>query len=250
MNKNNLIQRPAHPALMVIVMAIALSISSCQFTDANAIKGSGELTTASHNLGFFNEIDLRGAYSVTLSQGKNAMLTIETDDNLHELIEIEIVDKTLSIVSNRETVLRPTRMDLLIIYPEINKLSIKGAGKVTASEKILSNKLFLDMSGAADLHLEIETESLHTRVSGAGNIYLRGMATHHHIELSGASNLKADELICKNTTISLSGAGSATVYASEILDASMSGVGKITYHGAPKKKTINKSGLGSISSAR
>ncbi len=247
MNKNNLIHRPV---FMIMMMAIALNLSSCQFTDANAIKGSGELTTESHTLGFFSEIDLRGAYSVTLSQGGNAMLTIETDDNLHELIKVELIDEKLSIVSDRETVLRPTRMDLFITYPEIHQLSIQGAGKVTTTEKILTDNLFLDMSGAADLHLDIETESLHTRVSGAGNIYLRGMATHHHIELSGASNLKADELICKHTIISLSGAGSAAVYASETLKASMSGVGKITYHGDPIEKTIKKSGLGSISSAR
>ncbi len=250
MNQHKLLLRPALTAFLLVSVLCLSGLSGCQFSDARVVRGSGDITTISHTIGFFSNIELSGAYSVTLSQGKDAMLTIETDDNLHELIDINLVDETLTIVSDRENVLRPTRMDLFIVYPEISKISLKGAGKVSATDTLVTGKLFLEMSGAADIHLDVKTELLHTRIAGAGNISLRGKATNHQVELSGASNLRAEELICEVTHISLSGAGSASVYASERLEASLSGVGKITYYGDPKQKNINKSGLGSISSAR
>lgn len=230
--------------------AVLILFSSCQFTSGEVTKGSGKMISKAHTVTFFDAIDLSGAYNVALSKGSTPGVSIETDDNLHELIVIETRDGVLSITSDRESILRPSRMDLFIVYTDdIKKITVSGACKLTSSEKLVSDQLFFNLSGASDLHLEVETESLMTKVSGAGNIHLFGTASRHRIELSGASNLNAKDLLTQETQISLSGAGSADVYASESLDASLSGVGKIQYHGDPKDKQINKSGLGSIRSA-
>ena len=247
MKSYNLIRFPVYT---VVLIMLVISAGSCQFSGANVVKGSGEVIRKSHDIAYFDQIELSGMYTVILSQGPEAMLSIETDSNLHELIEISHLENTLTILTDRETVLRPTRMELHITYPELHRIGIRGAGKVSATNTLVTEKLLLDLSGASDINLDLEVGSMHTRVSGAGNIQLQGMATSHEIELSGASNFMGDELISKSTTISLSGAGSASVYATETLDASLSGVGKITYYGDPKHTNINKTGLGSISSAR
>jgi hypothetical protein len=86
-------------------------------------------------------------------------------------------------------------------------------------------------------------------VSGAANIHFNGRAEKHNARLSGASNMRAEELRSEHTRISLSGAGSAHVFASEKLEASLSGVGSIRYYGEPNNINIDKSGIGTIRAA-
>lgn len=246
MNRKVLFQRPA---LIILSFLVAIFANSCQFSNGNVTRGSGTVSSVSYPVSYFNSIELSGAYNVTLIRGDELVVTVETDENLQELVGVNVNDEKLEITTEKGSILRPSRMELQIIYPEIQYLAVNGAGKISAREPILTESLFLKLSGAADLHLEIEAVSLRTKVSGAGNISLRGKVEDHNIELSGASNFDATSLITRATSISLSGAGSAEVYASEKLEATLSGVGRISYYGNPKEKTINKSGVGSIRSA-
>jgi hypothetical protein len=89
-------------------------------------------------------------------------------------------------------------------------------------------------------HLKIDT-------SGASNIQASGETKKLEIDMSGASNINTRELRALSVRVSGSGAGHAKVYASEELNAKLSGVGSITYAGDPKVVTKDVSGLGSIS---
>ncbi len=60
----------------------------------------------------------------------------------------------------------------------------------------------------------------------------------------GASALL--ELVAREVEIGISGAGDATVHATESLKARVSGVGNITYYGDPEHKRTKVSGLGHI----
>lgn len=240
-------QRPFF--FMFALLAAAFLMQACQFAGGEVIKGDGSVISKSYSVKSFSTIDLHGAYNVSLEQGTEPSVSLDTDENLHELIVVESDGDVLKITSRKESVLRPTRMDLHIVYRgKLENISVSGACKLSAQEKLVADKLHLNLSGASDLHLDLELESLLTIVSGAGNIHLRGSATNHRAELSGASNLRAEDLITKSTDVSLSGAGSAQVYATDRLDASLSGVGKIEYGGNPKEKSINTSGIGSIKS--
>jgi hypothetical protein len=238
------------PWFYILILAIAPMFMQCNLADGKVVKGDGQVVTTTQDLAFFNAIELHGAFSnVRLERGTKPGITMETDDNLQDLFQVEVSGNTLKISSDRDIILQPTKMYLTITYPELNRLSIHGAGKISAFEKLTSESLSLEISGAADLSLEVEVGSLRTQVSGAGNIALEGNAENHEISLSGASNLDASRLLTESTRISLSGAGAAKVHASERLEASLSGIGRITYLGDPREKIFDKSGLGSISSA-
>ncbi|MFO7997866.1 MAG: head GIN domain-containing protein [Bacteroidales bacterium] len=245
MKQKNMLQRPAFIALL---FALTITCSQCSFAEGRVIKGDGHVVTTTHQVTYFNALDLQGAFSnVQLIPGTDLMVTMETDQNLQDLFLIETTNETLQISSDRETILQPTSMHLTIIYPDLNKITIGGACKISSVGKIAAENLSLEISGAADLDLQVEVGFLRTQVSGAGNIVLEGLAEEHEIRLSGASNLNAANLATESTQVHLSGAGSASVNATTSLEANLSGIGKITYSGDPKEKIINKSGLGSIS---
>jgi hypothetical protein len=65
--------------------------------------------------------------------------------------------------------------------------------------------------------------------------------------MSGAGELDAKELHAYNVNVSISGAARADVYATEHLEASVSGAGNVNYYGDPKDVSEDTSGAGSIS---
>ena len=82
-------------------------------------------------------------------------------------------------------------------------------------------------------------------MSGASETDLSGLANNVDIKISGAGDLDAKKLKTRNTSIDISGAGSAIVYAKKILNIEVSGAGSVKYKGNPKvKKIIN--GAGSV----
>ncbi len=230
------------------LMVLIFLSQGCSVNGVNTLSGDGNVQEKHYEIDEFNSLKLGGSLNIVLTEGDKPGLIVETDENLHPHINIESEDKVLNIYSNRDIVLRPTKLNIYITYTSLEKILTSGASKITTETLISSESFILEISGACSGELHIETENLKTDVSGAASIRLKGTASLHNITLSGASSLKAEELITEKTVIRLSGAGSATIYASEDLDATLSGVGSIKYAGDPKTKNTNVSGIGKISS--
>ncbi|HSV87461.1 MAG TPA: head GIN domain-containing protein [Bacteroidales bacterium] len=234
--------------IFYLSVALLFALPSCQYADGRLIEGDGQLVTDTIDLDRFENIKLSGMFNVTLTKGNNRQVIVETDENLQELVDIQVSDETLIISTRHKTILKPTRMKLTITYSDLKKVSIAGACKLNSTEPVESRDLMLDISGAAEIDLVVNTNVLSTNLSGAGKISLQGVADKHNADLSGASILQTSSLITRETRINLSGAGSAEVYASDLLEANLSGVGSIRYFGSPSEKIINRSGIGTIQS--
>ena len=235
--------------VLFILLATLFILPSCTYSEGKVTRGEGEVITSTFPLSDFDEIDLQGAFNVTLLQGSPLQAVIETDENLMDLLLVEVRGKTLYVSTTRDVVLKPTKMNLTISYPALRQITVGGACKIHSEEVVQSEDLHFDISGAAEIDLAIVADALHTQLAGAGSITFEGKAIEHYIDLAGASSLSAKDLLTEVTEIDLSGAGSANVYASQKLKASLSGVGFIKYYGNPLETDINKSGLGSIRSA-
>jgi hypothetical protein len=84
------------------------------------------------------------------------------------------------------------------------------------------------------------------QVSGVGNITASGNAKNLNLVLSGVGNAELEQLQAESATVKVSGVGKATVYASQSIDATTSGVGGVTVLGKPQDKKTKQSGIGKI----
>ncbi|MEO6392321.1 MAG: head GIN domain-containing protein [Pyrinomonadaceae bacterium] len=214
-----------------IAIAIALSLGMLA-TGCNVMKrmsgqvvGSGNIKTEKREVVAFTGVSSSGAFNVNIVCQKDRSVSIEGDDNLLPLITTEVKDGTLYIDSEKGF---STKKPIVIhiTTPDINELKSSGAGEFTVSN-LKNDDMRFDTSGAATIKASGETKTLKIKMSGAGSVE--------------AGNLKA-----RDVNIKMSGAGSADVYASNQLDADISGAGSVTYSGDPA--TVNKqvSGIGSI----
>lgn len=221
-------------------LVIAFALNSC----INTIDGNGDVTKEQRIVTSFNKIDISGAYEVLINQGNEEKLELEVDENLLEYIETEIKNNTL-YVSSKKPIGKATSLKLYITVVDVEDIDVSGAIELKNKGTYETENLEIDVSGAADINLDVDVENLSMDMSGASETTLSGKATNFEIEISGAGELQAKKLKTRNNTIAISGAGSAVVYVKKTLNVSVSGAGSVKYKGSPKvKKDI--SGAGSV----
>lgn len=99
----------------------------------------------------------------------------------------------------------------------------------------------LDMSGVVDAEVTgIKATLFKVAISGVGETQLSGSCRQLAAEVSGVGELDATGLRCEHVSVLVSGVGEAGVFASEAVDATVSGMGDIRVIGSPKK--VKKSG--------
>ena len=83
-------------------------------------------------------------------------------------------------------------------------------------------------------------------VTSEGQVTLAGKVNRLLASLTGASKLKAADLPADDVELSVTGAGKADVTASNLLRASITGAGKVSYGGQPKSVEKKITGAGKI----
>lgn len=228
--------------MLVILMFTFLSACDTLVREV----GNGNMTTKEIEIDDFKEIIVSGNFEIMLNSGDKAGVSLTADENLHDFIEIStngdrLIVETLANLDSDEG------LSLYITYTELTAIEIGGAATLESEQAISGEYLNISMSGAGALDLELNLNALKLSVSGAGSVDLSGRADEQNISMSGAGGLDAYQLESKVCKIQISGVGSANINVSERLDATVSGVGGISYRGNPDEVKSDVSGLGSIS---
>ena len=222
------------------LIVIAFTLNSC----INTIDGNGIVVKEKRTIETFTKIDISGGFEIMMNQGNEERLELETDENLLELIETEVKNNTLYI-SSTKPIGNASSLKLYITTVNLEDIDASGAIELKNNGTFNTENLDINVSGAADIILDIDIENLDIDLSGASETTLIGNVDNFNIDISGAGELNAKKLKTKNTSIDISGAGSAIVNVNKTLEASVSGAGSVKYTENPKvKKDIN--GAGSI----
>lgn len=167
-----------------------LFVSTCMLgQQLPKIKGSGIVTLKEVEIEeSFDVIDIDGDFDIELSQGNTDLYTIETDDNLIDVIQFTVEDNTLKI-SATHRIVKKKRFKITITASTIveihlnNEARIKGEGLITGENLVLtagkSSKFDLDVAytGAIDVELFSDAEGTLKTKSESSKIALEGRAT-------------------------------------------------------------------------
>ena len=213
--------------------------------------GSGHVKTEARNVSDFKAVSFSSFGEMTLQQGETESLTIEAEDNVLPEIRTEVRNGTLTIAYREENGwprVRPTKpIRFTLTVKQLTDLDLSGAGSVVM-KALKTDRLQIVLSGAGSLSCEaLDAGDVSLRLSGAGSLDASGQATQLDARLSGFGSLKGGGLKSETANVTISGTGSAVVWATGHLDANISGLGSVQYYGQPQV-TKNVSGLGSVQS--
>jgi hypothetical protein len=235
---------------LFIALGLTLILGSCRHFWGKRVRGNGNIKTEDRSVGNFKNVDVSGATNVYVSQGQEGQHTvkIEGDENLLPYIEV-IQEGDKIIVRTRQGFnLEPTGdMKVYVSAPIYNNIDVSGACDIIGQSKITNPEdLSMHVSGAGDIKMEVDAPRLKAEVSGSGSINLKGQTKEVELELTGAGHAHCYDLLSENTSVNISGAGSAEVFASVKLDATVSGAGDVSYKGNASNVSQHVSGAGSV----
>ena len=212
--------------ILWLIFAMFVSGCSVYLGSRETVEGSGVAASETRPVSKFTAIQLSGSADVTVTFGETQSVMIEADDNLLPLIETRVSWGKLIIRNRPNANLHPrTPVRVTITMQSLKSVSLPGSGNIAVSG-LQAGKMQFDMRGS-------------------GNITADGAADSVTITLNGSGNILCRELQAQTATAKLSGSGIITVYASQKLEATISGSGSIQYAGSPGsvKKYVPGSGV-------
>jgi len=193
-----------------------------------------EMAREARNVSGFSRVVLAGTGRMLVRQGEEEALTVEADSSIIERVTSDVIDDTLVIGLRKGSWLRSLKHDQIrfhVTVRDLTALSLKGAGSIEA-DRLRSDRLELVLAGSGSVRVaDMNVRELHVVLQGEGDVRLGGRAESQEVELSGAGDYEARELSSMTARVVVSGAGDASVDASDTLDATITGVGSVTCHG-------------------
>ncbi|WP_262692968.1 head GIN domain-containing protein [Kordiimonas aestuarii] len=218
----------------VVALAIAGSVGVFAFAPtapAFAHNDHGDRKTETREVSTFTRIQVKGGIELDLTAGKDQKVTIEAYEGDMRDIKTYVRGDTLVIDLDDDD--------------DDNNMSFHSEDvNVTISMKMLEE---LEVLGAVDADLRgIDSKELTIDIKGAADLEAEGTCGSLRLEIKGAGDVDTEELRCEDVEVSVRGVGEAKVFASESVDANVSGIGSITVYGEPKRVRQSDGFLGSI----
>lgn len=209
------------------------------------VKGNGKITKKNFEVSDFTTIELRGGYDVFLYQGNTENVEIETDENILEEIEVTVENHVL-VIKTKKNILSSTKTEVHIQLKDIEEIDIAGAVNLGGKGTIKSKEMVMDVSGAAEINMDLIAKEVQLNVAGGSKTELTGEIKKLNISISGAGELNTEKLENKECSIVISGAGSAKVNCTQKLEINITGAGYIGYTGNPESVNKNITGAGKV----
>ena len=224
----------------IVSIILGLLMLSCNL-DLNlnpGVKGNGIVTTESRSVeGDFDEIRVSRGIDVYLTQTGNDAISVEADENLHEIIMTEVEDGVLKIYAD-ENISRSKAQKVMVSFDNVSKIKATSGSDVVSDTTITADELTLETSSGADMRLDVEANTVDCSSSSGSDMKLSGKTDKLYAEASSGSDIKAGSLEAVSSQVKASSGADITVNTSKELTAKASSGGDIKYYGNPEK--VNK----------
>ncbi|MFW5792659.1 MAG: head GIN domain-containing protein [Bacteroidota bacterium] len=234
--------------MLLIAFVFFATLSSCSFgiSGTERIKGSGEVISELRELPYFNAIDVSNSFDVFITMGEEFHVEIKADDNIVPLVITEVIDDVLEISIERNYSIRKAKsQELHITMPMLLSIKASGATSVKLENRLDSEALYVQASGASDVMLDANLSYLEIKFSGASDLKITGFSESVKARLSGASDMKDYDFVCNFLDANLSGASDIRITANEKVSGKLSGASDINLKGDPLV-VVSTSGASSV----
>ena len=236
------------------------------------IKGSKIVTISVKEIPVFENIEINDNFEVFLVKGDNTTLEIEADDNLHDIINYEVLAGTLRIYSLREAssfkkfALRINyTSDLKLITAkneskihsladlELENITVKNYDNSKAFLNVKATNFALVLNDKSEAEINVKSENLSLELSKSSELkalvsspefkldmYQKSRATiegntkNAKIRLDNSASLTAKKLVATTLELASEGYAKCFVNVTDILYLVASGKSEIELLGEPK----------------
>jgi hypothetical protein len=229
-----------------VLILLAALLTAC----GGVIPGRASPPTPDLNaVGDFTRVEMAAAGEMHITQGETPAITIQGDRRMIRLLDVYTEGDTLHVAfkegASRRKTLRVLALKYEVVTPNLEGVILSGSANIRG-ESISGDRLEIVLAGGGNITFDdLQVKELHVSIPGAGVVKVSGQVESQTVQLAGLGRYEGEELQSATASVDVSGAGSAAVWVTETLDASLTGVGSVNYYGDPEV-TSQTSGLGSV----
>lgn len=176
---------------MIKKLPFILLLIFCSCKAQEKIKGSRNVKTEQYNLTPFHSIQAKGEFKIGILKGSRPMIEIEADDNIHDLIQTEVIDGILYIKPIKE-LSRTKSQELRITFSDTLKdILIAGEVELESLQDIYLGDFKLETRKDAKAFLTIKAKNFRLIQNDDAKSELNITASSVDFQLNQSSNIKA-----------------------------------------------------------
>lgn len=234
---------------LLVLLAAALAVCGC---GSGGMGRTASGTTASRRIeaAGVTRLDVAYGFDVRVRLGQPEAATVTYDDNLADLLDVRVDDRTLRLQLRPDASIDngPT-LRAEVTVSRLEEIRAAGASTLTVASKIPNSGLRLLISGSSRVTADLALDRADATVSGSSRLQLTGTANALRVAGSGGSSLELADLHLEDLDITLSGASDGSVQVDRSISAQVSGASKLIYKGTPHFTRRDTSGASSIQPA-
>lgn len=133
-----------------------------------------------------------------------------------------------------------------VYFKNISILDANEGSEINSEEEIKATSLELKTQEGGKINVAIATENLDIKSVSGGIITARGKTKQQTISINSGGTYEAKDLISEEAYVNVTAGGSASIYATEKVEAKVTAGGIITVYGNPKDVKKKKLAGGKI----
>ena len=230
---------------LVIASVLALLMSSCNIDFG--VRGNGNVKTVQRDIvGSYDAIEVSRGIDVYLTQSDEEGITVQADENLHDIITTTIEGNVLKI-STEKNISFSEAQKVMVSFKNISRIEASSGSDVYSSNTITATNLDLETSSGSDMQLDIDSQKVNCSSSSGSDMKLSGSTINLIAKASSGSDINASNLIAETSNVHANSGADITVNTSRELYAKANSGGDIKYSGNPSKVHKSDDVAGSIS---
>ncbi|MEP5255149.1 MAG: DUF2807 domain-containing protein [Winogradskyella arenosi] len=172
----------------LFLMVVATTVTA---QSDDKIKGDRNVTLKQTYVDNFHSIIVNGDFSVEVVYNSKPSINIEADDNLHEVIDFNVVDGVLQFTETKR-ITSKKKLNITVNYGDgLKTIETKGNGEIRSLTSMELGDVILITADNSRAYLNINAKNFTYQSSGKSKTRLNLTATTTKIELTDNSKLDA-----------------------------------------------------------
>lgn len=237
-------------AKIIITTLFTLLICSCNVNiSTKSVQGNGNVTTEIRPLdNSFTAIKVSKGIEVYITQNNDTpSITVEADENLHEIIITTVENNVLRIYAE-DNISSSQSKKVMLNFNDLSKITTTSGSYLSTTNNILVTDLELKSTSGSKMTIDVTAQTIGCKSTSGSHLQLLGTTTHLNAQVTSGSQLAAQDLKSEITQIKSTSGSSANVNVTSKITAKATSGASITYQGNPEHVEVSNNVSGSIKS--
>lgn len=221
---------------------------SCNFSMnlGEGVDGNRNIVTEDRTISNdFSSIKVSQGLDLYITQSNDVSLSVEADENLHNIIMTKVDNGVLSIYCE-ENIRRAASKKIMVSISDISAIKATSGSDVFSTNTIEVDDLELNTTSGADMKLDVKTQNLNCHSTSGSDIRVSGETNILIAEATSGSDIEASNLRAETSKVKATSGADISVNTSKELTARATSGGDVRYSGNPEKVNKSDSSSGSV----